>query len=129
MKKALMIILGIIVLPLLFLYILGSDDGSDIAVAEAGKPQIIKFTSTTCYECQKINKIFKELLPSYGGKYAYKELVLDRGLDFKDSELVEKYNVKVVPTVILLNSDGSFYKKIEGAPTKSNLDSYIRGLK
>lgn len=126
-KKSLLIVLGILILPIIAFWGL-TFNKSDVAIANNGKPQIIKFTSTMCLECKEVNKIFKELLPTYGNKYGYSEIIVDSRSDM-DNDLIEKYNVTLVPTVILLNSDGTVNKRIEGAIPKKDMDKCIKGLK
>ena len=42
---------------------------------------------------------------------------------------IEKYNVTLVPTIILLDSTGKQVKRIEGAIEKEEMESYLKGLK
>ena len=102
-------------------------DTSNVAQA-IGKPQIIKFTSTMCLECQDVNKVFKEVFPKYEDKINYTEVVVDSRNDMKNN-LIKKYNVTLVPTIIMLNSDGTQYKRIESSLPKEELEQCIKGLK
>ena len=43
--------------------------------------------------------------------------------------MIRKYNVQLVPTIIMLNSDGTQYKRIESSIPKEQLETYIEGLK
>ena len=45
------------------------------------------------------------------------------------NDLIRKYNVQLVPTIIMLNSDGTQYKRIESALPKEQMEQYIKGLK
>ena len=46
-----------------------------------------------------------------------------------ENNLIKKYNVQLVPTVIMLNSDGTQSKRIEGAVAKEEYEECIRELK
>ncbi len=127
-KKTLITILSILIIPVLaFWGLTFNKDTSNVAQA-IGKPQIIKFTSTMCLECQDVNKVFKEVFPKYEDKINYTEVVVDSRNDMKNN-LIKKYNVTLVPTIIMLNSDGTQYKRIESSLPKEELEQCIKGLK
>lgn len=127
-KKSIITILAILIIPVLaFFGLTFNKDTSTIAQA-TGKPQIIKFSSTMCLECQEVEKVFKELLPKYQDKVAYTEIIVDSRDDMKNN-MIKKYNVTLVPTIIMLNSDGTQYKRIESAIPKDEMENYIKGLK
>lgn len=127
-KKSIITILAILIIPILaFFGLTFNKDLSSIAQT-TGKPQIIKFSSTMCLECQELEKVFKELLPKYKNNIAYTEIIVDSRDDMKNN-LIKKYNVTLVPTVIMLNSDGTQYKRIESAIPKEEMEGYIKGLK
>lgn len=127
-KKTLITILSILIIPVLaFWGLTFNKDTSNVAQA-IGKPQIIKFTSTMCLECQNVNKVFKEVFPKYEDKINYTEVVVDSRNDMKNN-LIKKYNVTLVPTIIMLNSDGTQYKRIESSLPKEELEQCIKGLK
>lgn len=126
--KSIITILAILIIPVLAFF--GLTFRKDTAfVAEAkGKPQIIKFSSTMCMECQEVEKVFKQVLPKYGDKITYTEIIVDSRNDMKNN-MIKKYNVQLVPTIIMLNSDGTQFKRIESSIPKEELETYIEGLK
>ena len=73
-------------------------------------------------------KVFKEVLPKYSNKVDYTSITVDSRDDMKNN-MIKKYNVTLVPTVIMLNSDGTQYKRIESAIPKEQLEQCIQGLK
>ena len=128
-KKSLITILAILIIPVLaFWGLTFNKDTSTVAQAVSGKPQVIKFSSSMCLECKEVEGIFKELLPIYGDRFVYTEIIVDSRNDMKNN-LIKKYNVKLVPTVIMLNSDGKVAKRIEGAVPKEQFEQCIKGLK
>jgi len=127
-KKSIITILAILIIPVLAFFGLTFNQ-EPVNVAQAsGKPQIIKFSSTMCLECKEVEKVFKEVLPKYQDKITYTEIIVDNRDDMKNN-LIRKYNVKLVPTIIMLNSDGTQYKRIESSLPAAEMESYIKGLK
>lgn len=127
-KKTILTILAILIIPILaFFGLTFKQDTSNVAQA-SGKPTIIKFTSTMCLECQEINKIFKQIFPKYQDSINYTEVIVDSRKDMNNN-LIKKYNVTLVPTVIMLNSDGTQSKRIESAIPAAELERDIKGLK
>ena len=128
-RKSIITILAILIIPVLAFWGLTLGVKSDSAVAQTkGKAQILKFSSTMCLECKQVEKVFEEIMPKYKDKIDYKEVIVDNRDDMKN-KLIEKYDISLVPTVILLNSDGSQCKRIEGAIPKEKMEGYIKELK
>ncbi len=93
-----------------------------------GKPQVIKFSSAMCLDCQTMNKLFKEVFPKYQDRIVLTEIHVQDGNAFT-GEQIKKYNVTLVPTMIFLDSKNNQVKRIEGAIDKSELEDYLEGLK
>lgn len=128
-KKSWIVILTILIVPVVVFWGLTfNKDTSTVAEAVAGKPQILKFSSSMCLECKEVEKIFKDLLPKYDDKVVYTEIMVDSRNDMKNN-LIKKYNVQLVPTVIMLNSDGTQSVRIEGAKTAGEFEECIKGLR
>lgn len=128
MRKNLVTILLILVLPMFLYMLLTRSNTTTAKTYEAeNKPQIIKFTSTMCLDCQKMNKIFKEILPKYEGKIILTEIPVQDNSKYTASQ-IEKYNVTLVPTIILIDSSGKQVKRIEGAIEQDEMDNYLKGL-
>ncbi len=130
MKKNLFIILLIVFVPLItYMTMTKSTQTRARTIPEAiGKPQVIKFTSTMCLDCQTMNKVFKEIFPKYEDKIILTEIQVQDGNSFTHSKIKE-YDVSLVPTIILLDSNGKNVKRIEGAIDKSLMDKYLMELK
>ncbi len=130
MKKNLIIILLIFLIPVAIYTLLGHFTGSDMASADTKttRPQIIKFTSTMCLDCQTMTKIMKELYPQYQDRIDLVEINVQDG-NKKNDSWIKKYNVNLVPTIILINSNGNEVKRIEGAIEKDKMDKCLKELK
>lgn len=127
-KKSIITILAIIVLPMLAFWGLTLNKSTSIVAEAVNKPQIIKFTSTMCSECKEMEKVMQEVMPKYKDSIVYSEVVVDSRDDMKNS-MIKKHKVVMVPTVIMLNSDGSQYMRVETTIPAEEMDSYIQGLK
>ena len=68
------------------------------------------------------------VLPKYNDRIVYTEIIVDNRNDMNNN-MIRKYNVQLVPTIIMLNSDGTQYKRIESSIPKEQLETYIEGLK
>lgn len=126
--KSIITILAILIIPVLAFFGLSFHKDTSIAAEAKGKPQIIKFSSTMCLECKEVEKVFKEVLPKYNDRIVYTEVIVDSRNDMNNN-MIKKYNVQLVPTIIMLNSDGTQYKRIESSIPKEQLETYIEGLK
>lgn len=126
-KKSLIAILAILIIPVLAFFCLTLNKDTAVATVN-NKPQIIKFSSTMCLECKQVEKIFDEIMPKYADKIEYISVIVDSRKDMA-KDLIKKYNVQLVPTVVMLNSDGSKAQFIEGAVSKAEYENCIKGLK
>lgn len=130
MKKNLIIIGLIFVIPLVAFWALNKSNSTTAKTTAdiANKPQVMKFTSTMCLDCQKMNKLFKEVFPKYEDKIVLTEIQVQDGQDFTNQQ-IKKHKVTLVPTMIFFDSDGKQVKRIEGAIEKEELEKYLQGLK
>ena len=127
MRKNLIIISLIFAIPLMAYWMLTSSNSTTAKPVQAGKPEVIKFTSAMCLDCQTMNKVFKEIFPKYQDKITLTEIHVQDQNTF-NQEQIKKYNVTLVPTIILKNSKGEQVKRLEGAVPKDQMDNYLKGL-
>lgn len=128
-RKSLIAILAIFIIPLAaFWGMTFNKDTSVVALASMEKPHIYKFSSTMCLECKEVEKIFKEIMPKYEEKIDYTSIIVDKRSDMKNP-LIKKFGIKLVPTVIMLNTDGTVSSRIEGARSKEDFEECIGKLK
>ena len=128
MKKNILIILFIFLVPVISYFMLTMSNESTAKTMQTGKPQIVKFTSQMCLDCQTMNKIIKELYPNYSEDIVLTEIQVQDGKP-QTQEQIDKYNVTLVPTIILIDSQGKQVKRIEGAISKDEMDKCLRALK
>jgi thiol:disulfide interchange protein len=127
-KKSIITILAILIIPLVAFFCLTFNKNNSSYAQSQGKPQVIKFSSTMCLECKEVEKVFKEILPKHKDDFTYTEIIVDNRNDMNNS-LIKKYNVTLVPTIIMLNSDGTQYLRLESSVSKEEMEKYLKGLK
>jgi len=129
MKKNLIVILAIFIIPLLtYVMLTISNNPTTAKDSFTGKPQVLKFTSQMCLDCQTMNKVFKEIFPKYKDDIELIEIQVQDKNNYNQS-MIEKHNVTLVPTIILIDSEGKQVKRIEGAIPSSEMDDCLKGLK
>lgn len=130
MKKNLVIILFVFLIPVIAYILLTFTGNSGLMSADAKttKPQIVKFTSAMCLDCQTMNKIMKEIYPKYKDDIVLTEINVQDGNPNND-KWIKKYDVTLVPTIILINENGNQIRRIEGAIEKEQMEEYIQELK
>lgn len=130
MKKNLITILLVFLVPVIAYFIINLTGVSDTTSVEAktNKPQIVKFTSAMCLDCQTMNKIMKEIYPKYQDDIVLTEIQVQEKTPNND-KWIKKYNVTLVPTLILINSNGNQVRRIEGSIEKEQLEEYLQELK
>ncbi|MBP3924617.1 thioredoxin family protein [bacterium] len=129
MKKNMITILVVFLVPLIAYWVLSRNTETVAKQVQVnGKPQVIKFTSAMCRDCQEMNKIFAEIFPKYGETIVLTEIPVQNKSSFNNSQ-IKKYNVTLVPTIILLDSTGNQVDRIEGAIPKEQMDKKLGDLK
>ena len=123
-----LIIIAIFAVPL-FLFFYMNSTVKSYATTEiiTNKPQIIKFSSSMCGECKKTDK---ELRPLYE-KYKKDIVINDIHTDVRSNynyDLMKKYRVNVVPTIVILKKDNTIYKRLEGFCDYTTMESYIKEI-
>ena len=75
--------------------------------------KILLFKMSTCSPCKLLSKLFTQL------NIQKEEIVLDE--DDNANTIADKYNVKSVPTVIVLNNEGEELGRFVGSRNKEQL--------
>ena len=125
-KISLFVMTLILVLPMA-LYAIFKTPQDSIAIAATGKPAVVEFSSQLCSECQKLKKVLDVVEPKYSNKISFQKINTGR-IDRKTAKEIEKYEVKVVPTLIFLDKDGNTVYKTEGSMSQEVLCSYLDRL-
>ena len=81
-----------------------------------------------CLDCQEMNKIMKEVFPQYKDRIVLEEISVQDGKSSTNAK-IKKYNVTLVPTIIMIDSNGKQVRRIEGAIPKEQMIMYLEDLK
>lgn len=131
-KKAnLLIMIAILIVPIALFQITQSFSDENSAknsqAIGANKPQVIDFTSSLCLECKELEKVINPVKGEYKNKIIFKKVLINsRNAEVKN--LMRKYDVKVVPTLVFLNKEGKVARKTEGSMPKAQLKTYLDQL-
>lgn len=126
MNRNFVVILLIFLVPLAIYWGLTKDKGVTVppSIAVSG-PEIIKFSSPMCYECQELEKIFKEVYPGYANRISLRKIDVTSN-DKTTKQMIKDYDVKLVPTCIFKNDDGNIIRKTEGNIQPRILENYMK---
>ena len=126
MNKNLFTILLIFIVPLAIYWGLTKDKNITILPTIAfNGPEIIKFSSPMCYECQELDKIFEEVYPGYANKVSLRKIDVTQK-DKEIKKMIKEHDVKLVPTCIFLDKSGNVIRKTEGMIQPKILENYIK---
>ncbi|MNI52393.1 Thioredoxin-1 [compost metagenome] len=69
----------------------------------------MEFTSNGCEACKIMEPVINEIEDSYSNKIKVKKVNV-----YSDVTLTRKYSIRVVPTILLLDSEGKLLYRYEG---------------
>lgn len=126
MKKNVIAILLIFLVPLALYWGLTRDKGLATlpTIAFTGS-EIIKFSSPMCYECQELEKVFKEVYPEFANKVSITNIDVT-SKDKNVKKMIKQYEVNLVPTCVFKNKEGQVVRRTEGMIQPRILENYIR---
>lgn len=127
MNKNTIILLLIFVLPLITYFYVSKTNSANVTVSSTVKPKIIKFSSNLCNECQRMDSVIKEVYPKYEKNIEIISIPVQTQNEY-NKEMIERYQVKLVPTIILLNKNQAIIKRIEGYVDANTFESYLKEL-
>ena len=124
MNKNLVIILAILFVPLIAYFALSKTSNVSVVEAKIQQPQMLKFTSRMCYDCQRLEDVVKNVYPQYSDKVVLSEISVQDNSSSVQT-MIKKYHIKLVPTSIFLNKNGDIINRVEGYIDKENLEKYL----
>ena len=126
MKKNVIAIIFIFLVPLALYWGLTRDKGLATlpTIAFTGS-EIIKFSSPMCYECQELEKVFKEVYPEFANKVSITNIDVTSN-DKNVKKMIKQYEVNLVPTCVFKNKEGQVVRRTEGMIQPRILENYIR---
>lgn len=127
MNKNIIIILLIFVIPLFAYFMLSQKNVSNLSMATSTRPHLIKFTSNMCGECVRVEPVIKRVMINYQDTVQYTAIPVQVNNEY-NQKMISKYNVKLVPTIVILDKNGNIYKRIEGYVSETDLENYLKGV-
>ena len=128
MNRNVFIILLIFFVPLAAYFGLTRDKlTTPPSLASANGPEIIKFASPMCYECQELEKVFNEVFPKYENEITLRRVDVTNK-DNVIKGMIKSYGVKLVPTTVFKDKDGNTVRRIEGNMEPQVLENYLKEL-
>lgn len=128
MNRNIFIILLIFFVPLAAYFGLTRDKlTTPPSFASANGPEIIKFASPMCYECQELEKVFNEVFPKYENDITLRKVDVTNK-DNVIKGMIKSYGVKLVPTTVFKDKDGNTVRRIEGNMEPQVLENYLKEL-
>lgn len=115
----------ILILPIL-VYTILTKGNSDISAVAKNKdlPTIMIFSSSMCVDCQKMKSILNDVQGDYKEKINFVSINATEK-DKKIKDLVKKYNIVLVPTMVFLDLNENEINRVEGYIPKEELISEI----
>lgn len=87
--------------------------------------KIIKFSASWCQPCKALAPKFEKISKMEEFKdFEFKTIDIEED---DDDNLVEKYQIRSVPTIVMVNEDNIVEKKIVGNVQESSLIDFIKG--
>lgn len=115
----------ILILPIL-VYTILTKSNSDISAIAKNKdlPTLMIFSSSMCIDCQKMKGILNEIQGDYNDKINLVSINATEN-DKKIKDLVKKYNIVLVPTMVFLDLNENEVNRLEGYIPKEELITEI----
>lgn len=128
MNKNTIIILLIFLVPLAAYFWLTRDKLTTPPSFASQGAEVIKFASPMCYECQELEKVFKEVFPKYENDISLRKIDVTQK-DNTTKSMIKTYEVKLVPTTVFKDDKGNVIRRIEGTMQSQVLENYLKELK
>lgn len=81
--------------------------------------QLIKFSSSWCGPCKSLSSNLTKLDLS---GFSFQEVDID-----KEPSLAQQHNVRGIPTLILLDSEGNELRRLVGMQSIPTLETFLKG--
>ena len=98
-----------------------TDEDFEKEIKSSGKNSLIQFSATWCNPCQMLKKIISELSDEMSDKLNFFYIDIDSELN-----TATRFNIRGVPTLILMDKEGNEKIRKVGATTKANVSSWLQ---
>ncbi len=96
----------------------------DKQISEAQGPIFIDFYGTYCGPCRTFAPLFEEWAKAYGDKITFLKVNADHA-----RSLFETYQIRAVPTLLILDSKGNVIRRSIGSKEITDVDKRLHSLK
>ena len=127
MNKNIVILLLVFILPLFAYFMLSKTNQGSVSVANTNRPQLIKFTSNMCGECKRVEPIVQKVMTNYQDSIQYTVIPVQVNNKY-NQDMMQKYHITLVPTILILDKNQNVYKRIEGYIDEPTLDKYLKEI-
>ena len=128
MKKNILIIATIFILPMITYFFLSSNGtNAEQKTSANNMPKIVKFSSPLCRDCKILGENLDKVYPNYKDKIALESVSVEK-TDMKTKNMIKTYHVTLVPTLLYVNSDGAVLKRTVGSLTVEQLEANMKAL-
>ena len=80
-----------------------------------------------CLDCKRLNEVMVKVYPKYSEDIILTEVQVQNN-DKYTNDQIAKYNVSLVPTMILLDKKGNKIEKIEGFLPEKDLENKMKAM-
>lgn len=84
---------------------------------------VLDFFATWCGPCKAMAPIMEKMEKKYAGKVEFRKVDVDQ-----EPELAAQYNIRGVPTIVVLSPGGEILDSMVGAQTEDELDKMFTAL-
>ena len=127
MNKNVLILVLIFIIPIFGYFYLSKNSVSNTSNANTNRVQLIKFTSNMCGECKRVEPEVNKVMNKYQDTIQYTVIPVQNQNKYNE-EMMNRYNITLVPTIIILDKNQKVAKRIEGFVDAKTLDRYIGNL-
>lgn len=129
-RSSLLIIFLVFALPVLLYFATRAAKENPASMANAevsGKPKVLHFSQEMCSECRKLQGVMTPVEAEYKNKVVFVHIdVANRNPS--NEALIQKYSVRVVPTLVFIDKNGKMVQRTEGSMPKEELENYLNRI-
>ncbi|MBS0603541.1 MAG: FAD-dependent oxidoreductase [Verrucomicrobia bacterium] len=103
---------------------INSKEQFDKEIREADCAVFVDFYSTHCGPCRTFSPVYDEWAKQFGGKIKFLKVNADRA-----EEIFRAYQIRAVPTLVILDSKGNIIRKSTGFGEISEVDKRLEKMK